>query len=318
MMDKITPPEEQEPDTSQFPQHVVFETGNAEAIEGIPVPGQQKGQWLRLLKRWWGAIAGIAFLIFSYGAKLKVLLLLLTKVKFATTAFTMVVSIGAYALLFPLWFAVGLVLLLLIHETGHVLQLRREGIKATAPMFIPFMGAVVGMKEMPKDAAAEARVGLAGPIIGTLGAIGAWGLYILTDNLLFLGLAYVGFFINLFNLLPMLPLDGGRAAGALSPVFWIFGLIAALAYLVVNPNPIILFILIIGGIELWNRWRARNTEEGQEYYKVSPGQRFAIGSTYLGMILLLGLFMSMTFLPDPIAVSEGVAAAPSGPIDLGQ
>ena len=316
-MDKNTPPEHHKPNIEQFPSHVAFDTGTSETIEDVPVPGQQKGQWLKLLKRWWGAIAGIGFLIFSYAAKLKVLLLLLTKVKFATTALTMVVSIGAYALLFPLWFAVGLVLLLLIHETGHVLQLRREGIKATAPMFIPFMGAVVGMKEMPKDAAAEARVGLAGPIIGTLGAMGAWGLYIFTDNLLFLGLAYVGFFINLFNLLPMLPLDGGRAAGALSPVFWIFGLLAALAYLVLNPNPIILFILIIGGIELWKRWKSRNSEEGKEYYKVPARQRFAIGSVYLGMILLLGLFMSMTYLPDPIAVSEGVAAAP-GAIDLRQ
>ena len=82
----------------------------------------------------------------------------------------MLVSIGAYALLFPIWFAVGIVVLIWVHEMGHVLQLRREGIPASAPMFIPFLGAFVAMKRMPKDALAEARVGLAGPVLGTLGA----------------------------------------------------------------------------------------------------------------------------------------------------
>ena len=81
----------------------------------------------------------------------------------------MLVSIAAYALIWGWKFAVGFVLLLLVHEMGHVIQLRREGIKASAPMFIPFLGAVVAMKEMPKDAAAEARVGLAGPVLGSLG-----------------------------------------------------------------------------------------------------------------------------------------------------
>lgn len=317
-MDKYTPQDEHKPDITQFPTHVALETSPDGTIEDIPTPGQQKGAWTRILKKWWGAIAGIGFLIFSYGAKLKILLLMLTKIKFAATGLSMIVSIGAYALLFPLWFAVGLVLLLLIHETGHVLQLRREGIKATAPMFIPFMGAVVGMKEMPKDVAAEARVGLAGPIIGTLGAVGVWGLYILTDNLLFLGLAYVGFFINLFNLLPMLPLDGGRATGALSPTLWIIGLIGALAYLMTNPNPIIFFILILGGVELWKRWKHRNSEESAEYYKVTKRQRLAIGSTYLGLALLLALFMSMTFIPDPLAVSNGEVASTPESIDLRQ
>ena len=83
---------------------------------------------------------------------------------------------------------------------GHVLQLRREGIKASAPMFVPFVGAFVAMKEMPKNALAEARVGLAGPVLGSLGALGAWGIYQMTQEPLYLGLAYVGFFLNLFNL----------------------------------------------------------------------------------------------------------------------
>lgn len=145
--------------------------------------------------------------------KFKSLALLLLKVKFLGTALTMVLSIGAYALLFPVWFAVGFVVLIWVHEMGHVLQLKREGIAASAPMFIPFLGAFVAMKQMPKDVLAEARVGLAGPVLGSLGALGAWGIYELTQEPLFLGLAYIGFFLNLFNLLPMLPLDGGGPLG---------------------------------------------------------------------------------------------------------
>src|ERR671916_2428319 len=176
------------------------------------------GLW-SVVKRLLAPLVAVGLLL----VKFKWILLALLKVKFLGTALTMLLSVGAYALLFPVWFAVGFVVLIWAHEMGHVLQLRREGIEASAPMFIPFLGAFVAMKQMPKDVLAEARVGLAGPILGSLGALGAWGAYEVTQEPLFLGLAYVGFFLNLFNLLPMLPLDGGRAIGALSPVFWLVG-----------------------------------------------------------------------------------------------
>ena len=105
-------------------------------------------------KRGIGVLAAAAFLLVKFGAKLKGLLLLLPKAKIFTTSASMLVSIGAYALIWGWRFAVGFVLLLLVHEMGHVLQLRREGIKASTPLFIPFLGAAVGMKELPKDAAA--------------------------------------------------------------------------------------------------------------------------------------------------------------------
>ena len=141
----------------------------------------------------------------------------------------MLVSIAAYSLIWGWRFAAGFVLLLLVHELGHVFQLRREGIPASAPMFIPFLGAAVAMKEMPKDAAAEARVGLAGPVLGSLGALVPLGLYALTGEDLFKALAFMGFFLNLFNLLPVLPLDGGRAMAALSPWMWFVGFALLLA-----------------------------------------------------------------------------------------
>src|SRR5919112_3284197 len=177
--------------------------------------------WRRAL----GILAALGVLAVKFAAKLKGVLLLLPKLKLFTTSASMLVSIGAYSLIWGWKFAVGFVLLLLVHEMGHVIQLRREGIPASAPMFIPFLGALVAMKQMPKDAMAEARVGLAGPVLGTLGGLAALGLYALTGEHLFLGLAYFNFIINLFNLAPLLPLDGGRAVGAMSPVFQVLGLV---------------------------------------------------------------------------------------------
>ncbi len=235
-------------------------------------------------------------------AKFKGLALLLLKVKFLGTALTMIVSIGAYALLFPVWFAVGFVVLIWVHEMGHVIQLKREGIAASAPMFIPFLGAFVAMKQMPKNALAEARVGLAGPVLGSLGALGAWGIYEVTQQPLFLGLAYIGFFLNLFNLLPMLPLDGGRAVGALSPVFWLVGIVGLVALLFVQPNPILIFIGILGGVELWRRWRNRNTPEARAYQEMEPMQRLMVGLVYFGLIALLGLGMAATYVSNPAAM----------------
>src|SRR3712207_30354 len=251
-----------------------------------------------MIKRLLVPLVAVGFLL----AKFKGLLFLLLKVKFVGTALTMVVSVGAYALLFPVWFAVGFVILIWIHEMGHVLQLRREGIPASAPMFVPFLGAFVAMKQMPKDALAEARVGLAGPVLGSLGALGAWGIYELTQEPLFLGLAYVGFFLNLFNLLPMLPLDGGRAVGALSPVFWLVGLVVLVALVVVSPNPILIIIALLGGMELWRRWRARNAPEGRAYYKVEPKHRLLVALAYFGLIAVLVAAMAATYVADPAAL----------------
>src|SRR5215204_3691179 len=163
--------------------------------------------WRRAL----GALAAAGLLLVKFAAKAKALLLLLPKLKLLTTSASMLVSIGAYSLIWGWRFAFGFVLMLLVHELGHVIQLRREGIKASAPLFIPFLGAVISARSMGKDAAAEARVGLAGPVLGSLAALVPLALYGLTGEELFKALAFVGFFLNLFNLLPVLPLDGGRA-----------------------------------------------------------------------------------------------------------
>ena len=149
----------------------------------------------------------------------------------------MVVSVVAYGWLFGFTFAIGFVLLLLVHEMGHVIQLRREGIKASAPIFIPFLGAVIAAKSLGKDAAAEARVGLAGPILGSIATLVPLGIWLATGSEFWRALAYLGFFLNLFNLLPVVPLDGGRAMAALSPAVWIAGLAGLIVAGVHLPEP---------------------------------------------------------------------------------
>ncbi len=255
----------------------------------------ESGPW-SLVKKLIAPLVAVGLLL----SKFKGLLLVLLKVKFVGTALTMLLSVGAYALLFPVWFAVGFVVLIWVHEMGHVLQLKREGIKASAPMFIPFLGAFVAMKEMPKNALAEARVGLAGPVLGTLGGLAVLGLYALTDEPIFLGLAYFNFLINLFNLAPMLPLDGGRAVGAMSPVFWALGLVAMVAMFFVAP--IIVLIALLGLPELWRRWKMRNTPEGRAYNEIPLGSRVVVGLVYVGLVIGLAALTGWTFVEDPAAL----------------
>jgi len=236
-----------------------------------------------LYKRIGGVIAAVGLLLAKFAAKGKALLLLLPKLKLFTTSASMLVSIAAYSLIWGWKFAVGFVLLLLVHEYGHVIQLRREGVPASAPLFIPFLGAVVGMKRMPDDAGAEARVGLAGPILGSIGCLVPVALYLATGNELFQALAFTGFFLNLFNLLPVLPLDGGRAMAALSPWMWLVGFGLLVATAVLFPNPIILLVLLFGGLETWRRWKARKTPEAQRYFRVAPRTRVLVAVVYIGL-----------------------------------
>ncbi len=269
------------------------------ASEGLRYEPIQPGSGRRggsLRKRAAGAGAGLAALL----AKAKGLLLLLPKVKLLATFGSAFVSIAAYALLWGWPFAAGFVALLFLHELGHVIQLRREGIKASAPMFIPFLGAVISARSLGSDAAAEARVGLAGPILGSLASAVPLAIWLATGSDFWRALAYVGFFINLFNLLPVLPLDGGRAMAALSPAIWLVGLAALLALLVFFPNPIMLLILVFGGIESWRRWRARNTDAGRAYHRVPPRTRALVAATYLGLAGLLAVGVAETF------VSRGI------------
>ena len=247
-------------------------------------------RWRELVRRLWAPIAAVGFLVWKF----KALALVVFKLKVFTTSASMLVSVGAYALFWGWRFAVGFVLLLFVHELGHVIELRRQGVPASAPLFIPFLGAVVGMKQMPDDAWKEARVALAGPILGSVGAAAVWAAGEAIGSDLLVALAFTGFLLNLFNLLPIVPLDGGRAVAAVHPALWALGLAGLVALTLLAPNPILLVILLFGGLELWRRWRERNTPEAARYYRVKAWQRLAAGVTYVGLAALLALAMSAT------------------------
>jgi Zn-dependent protease len=244
-------------------------------------------------------IAPIGAAILAFLTKIKAILLLLPKAKLLVTAGSMAVSIAAYASIWGFGFAIGFVILLLVHEMGHVIALRREGIRASAPMFIPFLGALISARSLGDDALAEARVGLAGPILGSIGSALCLVIWQVTGHDYWRALAYTGLFLNLFNLLPVVPLDGGRAMAAMSPWMWFLGLGGIVALAFAFPNPIIILIAILAAYETYRRWESRRGGglEQQTYYRVSPRARLLVGVVYLGLVALLVIGMDATHLP---------------------
>jgi Zn-dependent protease len=226
--------------------------------------------------------------------KLKFVFTAIFKFKLLTTSATMLVSIAAYAWIWGWRFAVGFVLLILVHEFGHYAEARRQGLDVGAPVFIPFLGAAILLKENPLDAWREAEIAIAGPILGSLGAAAVWIASIELDSQLLRALAFTGFFLNLFNLLPVVPLDGGRIVSAIHPVLWVIGFLALLGLVFVAPNPILIVILLFVGMELWRRWQERGTPEAARYYQVKPWQRVAAAVAYFGLAALLAVAISAT------------------------
>jgi Zn-dependent protease len=260
--------------------------------EREPEPPRRRRSWFK--RRFGPIIAAIVAFI----AKFKAIIFLLPKLKLLTTAGTMLVSVAAYSFVFGWQFAAGFVALLFVHEMGHVIQLRREGVRASAPMFIPFLGAVISARSLGSSALAEARVGLAGPVLGSVGSAVCILIWHATGNDLWRALAFTGFFLNLFNLLPVVPLDGGRAMAAMAPRVWFLGFAGMIPLAVLFPNPIMLLILLFAGFETNKRWRLRKAggERQRAYYSVKPLDRALVAAVYLSLIALLVVGMDATTL----------------------
>ena len=255
--------------------------------ERPPTPPPKKGLLRKL-----GPIG--LLLIFLFG-KLKYVGLILQVGKFKTFI-TMLISIWAYAMFWGWPFAVGFVGLLFVHEMGHVAALRMMGIKATAPMFIPFMGAFIGMKQMPDNAYAEAVMAYGGPLLGTLGAIGCAGVGFVTGNPFWFALAMSGFLLNLFNLLPISPLDGGRIIGVISPKLWIVGLIGAGGLFYLTWSPIIALVIIMGSFQVYSSSK-RSAAEKARYYAVTPAKRIGMGLAFLALLAVTSFGMLAMQIP---------------------
>ena len=260
--------------------------------------GKPKRSWIR--EKLGAAGAAIVALI----AKLKALLLLRPRSSCWRPRARALVSVAAYSLIWGWQFAAGFVVLIFIHEMGHVFALRRHGIKASAPMFIPFMGAVIWARSLGDDALTEARVGLAGPYFGAAASAVVAIVGLATHSGLLEALGYIGFLLNLFNLLPVVPLDGGRAMAAMAPWMWFvgFGALVTLEFLDAQSDP---------SDHLPGRRPTTSTTAGSSasaptldqtaYYRVAPRNRIVIGAAYLGLIVALAVGMHFTYMHRTIS-----------------
>ncbi|HZC28137.1 MAG TPA: site-2 protease family protein [Gaiellaceae bacterium] len=251
-------------------------------------PIQPRGtDWRELWRRIWAPIAAIGAFIAKFGVGI-------LKYKFLLGLF---ISFGAYLWFGGIWFAVGLIGLIFVHEMGHWLEAKRQGLKVTAPLFIPFLGASIFLKEHPESAWREFQLAIAGPLLGSLGAAAVFAVAEAEDSNRLRAIAFLGFFINLFNLLPVVPLDGGRIVAAIHPALWLLGLLALLALVLYRPNGLLVLILVFAAMELWQRWQTRRFAGTGAYYSVLPWQRVTAGVSYFGLAGLLVLAMHATHVP---------------------
>ena len=206
--------------------------------------------------------------------------------KFASLG-SMLLTVGAYTAFYGFPYAIGMTTLILIHESGHALVMRRLGIPFSPMVFIPFMGAAVAMRERPKDAYEEALVAFGGPVLGSgVGALGFACAAHMTDSQLLYALSDFGFMINLFNLVPLGSLDGGRICGAISPYAGVvgIGMGGLMAYEGMIHNPIFYLILLGGGYETFMRFYDPLGHAPPNYYRITSAQRMAITGGYFGLV----------------------------------
>jgi len=253
-----------------------------------PPPRRGVGSWI--------AVALGALLV-----KAKALLVLLKGLKLAKLAITMgsmFVMIWFEAVRYGWAFGVGFVLLLLVHELGHGIAIKRHGLAAGYPVFIPFFGAMISLKGQIRSPLVEAEIALAGPIAGTAGALVCVALFFATHGRLWLALAHTTFFLNLFNMTPIPPLDGGRAAAVFSRQMWIVGLVILAALFVTTQAP---QLLLIGIMALTHTFARRAQPALPPLVEVTPEARRTVAFEFFGLcgFLALGMYLTGSLLSHP-------------------
>ncbi len=275
-----------------FIKALEIEPDNYEALNQLNIlhnqsemQNQNPGRLKRLLES-----GGIIAVIIGILLKFSKLGFLINLFKFKTL-FTMFISIGAYALIFGLPFAIGIIVMLFIHETGHWVALRYYGINVSSPIFVPFLGAAVFAKEMPKRVYHEAITAVAGPFFGFLITIAFLIIGLMQKSGLFLALAYFSGFVNLFNLIPFGFLDGGRIAKVISKKMWIIGAIMLLSLFIIMPNPFFLIILILLA---WGYFEERKQEQFKNM-EIEFYERIIIGVIYILLLVFLGILTVLSY-----------------------
>lgn len=258
-------------------------------------------------------LAGLGAALIGLLVKFKMLLFVLLDIKwvaflgkFGLASISALISVAIYSRLFGWGFAVGLVALLFIHEMGHAVVMKLKGIPVGGMIFIPMLGAAVFMKRMPSNARDEAEVGIAGPVAGALASLVCLLIaHFLGDSTgvpgIWAPLAYFGCFLNLFNLIPIVPFDGGRVLAAIDRRIWILGFFGLIAiqiweWLTGSSSIWLLFFIVIAATDFWTRRRIGKSPAGQAYYVVPVGERIMIGLAYFA--LAAALVMGMTLAHD--------------------
>jgi Zn-dependent protease len=250
----------------------------------------------RPVKPWRKALSTLALsavALLKFGAKLKFFLVPFLKFLpvLLKSGGSMLLMIGVYASQWGWKYAVGFVLLLLLHECGHLLAAKRFGLSVGAPVFIPFMGAHIALREAPPNAWVESWVGIGGPLLGSASALACHLLGHAFDSPLLVALAWTGYWLNLFNLIPVSPLDGGRIATAITPWLWVPGCALLGWMLWRHPTHFLLWIIGICALPRLLSLLRKRTPTESLFYAITPSQRGVMASLYF--LLLAALWFGM-------------------------
>ncbi len=196
--------------------------------------------------------------------------------------------------------AVGFLVMIFIHEMGHYLAAKQLGLPVSAPIFTP-MGAVILMPTLPKSAKEEAYIAIAGPVLGTVGALAGFILGLVLGVKDLITVSQLAFMLNLFNLIPLAPMDGGRISMVINRHLWMLGapLLAWVVYSSGFSSMTVLVAVLVG----WQAFqdvtmRKQLAQVNPQYFQPELPARLSYIAAYLG----LGAFLVWVyFFPGQLA-----------------